>query len=100
MAEWSNVAVSKSVVPQGTGGSNPSLSANKGVNQQVMRFTPRNIDTYKKINEPLNLLDGAQRVRFFSTSSPFPGYSGVLISPIHLQCQSYSRPCLKTLEDS
>ena len=27
MAEWSNVAVSKSVVPQGTGGSNPSLSA-------------------------------------------------------------------------
>ena len=40
MAEWSNVAVSKSVVPQGTGGSNPSLSANKGVNQQVMRFTP------------------------------------------------------------
>ena len=36
MAEWSNVAVSKSVVPQGTGGSNPSLSANKGVNQQVM----------------------------------------------------------------
>ena len=40
MAEWSNVAVSKSVVPQGTGGSNPSLSANKGVNQQIMRFTP------------------------------------------------------------
>ena len=40
MAEWSNVAVSKSVVPQGTGGSNPSLSAIKGVNQRVMRFTP------------------------------------------------------------
>ena len=29
MAEWSNVAVSKSVVPQGTGGSNPSLSAKR-----------------------------------------------------------------------
>ena len=27
MAEWSNAAVLKTVVPQGTGGSNPSLSA-------------------------------------------------------------------------
>ena len=40
MAEWSNVAVSKSVVPQGTGGSNPPLSAIKGVNQHVMQFAP------------------------------------------------------------
>ena len=29
MAEWSNAAVLKTVVPLGTGGSNPSLSANK-----------------------------------------------------------------------
>jgi hypothetical protein len=28
MAEWSNAAVLKTVVLQGTGGSNPSLSAN------------------------------------------------------------------------
>ena len=27
MAEWSNAAVLKTVVPKGTGGSNPSLSA-------------------------------------------------------------------------
>ena len=27
MAEWSNAAVLKTVVPQGTGGSNPSFSA-------------------------------------------------------------------------
>jgi hypothetical protein len=27
MAEWSNAAVLKTVVPQGTGGSNPSSSA-------------------------------------------------------------------------
>ena len=27
MAEWSNAAVLKTVVPRGTGGSNPSLSA-------------------------------------------------------------------------
>ena len=27
LAEWSNAAVLKTVVPQGTGGSNPSLSA-------------------------------------------------------------------------
>ncbi len=29
MAEWSNAAVLKTVVPKGTGGSNPSLSANQ-----------------------------------------------------------------------
>ena len=40
MVEWSITAVLKTAVPRGTGGSNPSLSANKGVNQQVMRFTP------------------------------------------------------------
>ena len=40
MAEWSIVAVSKAVELQGSGGSNPSLSANKGVNQKLMRFTP------------------------------------------------------------
>tara|TARA_Y100000589_G_scaffold91174_1_gene85800 strand:+ start:2269 stop:2460 length:192 start_codon:yes stop_codon:yes gene_type:complete len=27
MAEWSNAVVLKTIVPQGTGGSNPSLSA-------------------------------------------------------------------------
>ena len=40
MVEWSITTVLKTVVPRGTGGSNPSLSASKGVNQQVMRFTP------------------------------------------------------------
>ena len=40
MAEWSIAAVLKTVELRGSGGSNPSLSANKGVNQQVMRFTP------------------------------------------------------------
>ena len=40
MVEWSITTVLKTVVPRGTGGSNPSLSANKGVNQQLMRFTP------------------------------------------------------------
>ena len=40
MVEWSITTVLKTVVLQGTGGSNPSLSANKGVNQRVMRFTP------------------------------------------------------------
>ena len=29
MSEWSNVVDSKSIVPQGTGGSNPSLSAKR-----------------------------------------------------------------------
>ncbi len=29
LAEWSNAAVLKTVVPQGTGGSNPSFSATK-----------------------------------------------------------------------
>ena len=35
MVEWSITTVLKTVVPRGTGGSNPSLSANKGVNQRV-----------------------------------------------------------------
>ncbi len=38
MAEWSNAAVLKTVVPQGTGGSNPSLSANKNLRQSCRRF--------------------------------------------------------------
>ena len=40
MVEWSITAVLKTAVLRGTGGSNPSLSANRGVNQQLMRFTP------------------------------------------------------------
>ena len=40
MAEWSIAAVLKTVELRGSGGSNPSLSANKGVNQQIMRFAP------------------------------------------------------------
>ena len=40
MAEWSIAAVLKTVELRGSGGSNPSLSAIKGVNQLVMRFTP------------------------------------------------------------
>ena len=40
MAEWSIAAVLKTVDLHGSGGSNPSLSANKGVNQVVTRFTP------------------------------------------------------------
>lgn len=40
MAEWSNAAVLKTVDLNGSGGSNPSLSARKGVNQAFARFTP------------------------------------------------------------
>ena len=40
MAEWSIAAVLKTVELRGSGGSNPSLSAIKGVNQRVARFTP------------------------------------------------------------
>ena len=40
MAEWSIAAVLKTVEVRASGGSNPSLSAAKGVNQVVMRFTP------------------------------------------------------------
>jgi hypothetical protein len=40
MAEWSIAAVLKTVVPRGTRGSNPCLSAIKGVNQAFARFTP------------------------------------------------------------
>ena len=37
MAEWSNAAVLKTVVPRGTGGSNPSLSA-KGKTPNDLSF--------------------------------------------------------------
>ena len=40
VAEWSIAAVLKTVVPRGTRGSNPCLSAIKGVNQVITRFTP------------------------------------------------------------
>ena len=40
MAEWSIAAVLKTVELRGSGGSNPSLSAIKGVNQVITRFTP------------------------------------------------------------
>ena len=40
MAEWSIAAVLKTVVLRGTRGSNPCLSAIKGVNQAYARFTP------------------------------------------------------------
>ncbi len=50
MAEWSNAAVLKTVVPRGTGGSNPSLSADSEsnfkknpVSQHLQGFLMRNI---------------------------------------------------------
>ena len=47
MAEWSIVAVSKTVVPSGTGGSNPPLSAinleNQYFAEQTPSFTPKNV---------------------------------------------------------
>ena len=43
MAEWSNAAVLKTVVLQGTGGSNPSLSAEMtGQNQSNIGQNPTN----------------------------------------------------------
>ena len=47
MAEWSIVAVSKTVEPQGSGGSTPSLSAinieNQCFTNQTPDFTPKNV---------------------------------------------------------
>lgn len=37
MAEWSNAAVLKTVDLNGSGGSNPSLSATKAENQQITK---------------------------------------------------------------
>ena len=61
MAEWSNALVLKTSVPQGTGGSNPSLSAQTPENQRFTlvflcpyanedRFSER--DGYKKYRTP------------------------------------------------
>ena len=47
MAEWSIAAVLKTVVPRGTRGSNPCLSAINTENQQIAKqtpnFTPKNV---------------------------------------------------------
>ena len=47
MAEWSIAAVLKTVVPRGTRGSNPCLSAINAENQQIAKqtpnFTPKNV---------------------------------------------------------
>ena len=47
MVEWSITTVLKTVVPRGTGGSNPSLSAINAENQQIIKqtpnFTPKNV---------------------------------------------------------
>ena len=47
MAEWSNAPVLKTGVLQGTGGSNPSLSAinvgNQQITKQTPNFTPNNV---------------------------------------------------------
>ena len=40
MVEWSITTVLKTVVPRGTGGSNPSLSATNAENQQIAKQTP------------------------------------------------------------
>ena len=62
MAEWSIAAVLKTVVLRGTGGSNPSLSARKDVNQVITRFT----SFFMSINEVT--LDAAiESVNLFSS---------------------------------
>ena len=47
MAEWSNAAVLKTVDRNGSGGSNPSLSAINAENQQIVKqapnFTPKSV---------------------------------------------------------
>ena len=56
MAEWSIAAVLKTVEVRASGGSNPSLSAIKVVNQQVVRFTPFSTpETLQGIKPPLKI---------------------------------------------
>ena len=62
MAEWSNAAVLKTVDLNGSGGSNPSLSATNAENQQIAKqtpsFTPKNVKSSVfvlfKIIQPLH----------------------------------------------
>ena len=62
VAEWSIAAVLKTVVLRGTRGSNPCLSAIKGVDQQIAKqtpsFTPKNVKSgvfvLFKIIQPLH----------------------------------------------
>ena len=68
MAEWSIAAVLKTVVPRGTRGSNPCLSAIKGVNQAFARFTPfftpKNVKLGVFVGQRKNLRDLLFRHKF------------------------------------
>ena len=68
VAEWSIAAVLKTVVPRGTRGSNPCLSAIKGVNQAFARFTPfftpKNVKLGVFVGQRKNLRDLLFRHKF------------------------------------
>ena len=49
VAEWSIAAVLKTVVPRGTRGSNPCLSAINAENQQIIKQTPNFIPKNVKL---------------------------------------------------
>ena len=68
VAEWSIAAVLKTVVLRGTRGSNPCLSAIKGVNQAFARFTPfftpKNVKLGVFVGQCKNLRDLLFRHKF------------------------------------
>ena len=80
VAEWSIAAVLKTVVPRGTRGSNPCLSAINAENQQIAKqtpnFTPKNVKLgVFVLFKPLVLCFGYRnvfflRIVYFGTFNP------------------------------
>ena len=68
MAEWSNAVVLKTIVPQGTGGSNPSLSALIKVQSIRLGFfyllANINIGVFYRKDHYLNLIFPAKIIKF------------------------------------
>ena len=84
VAEWSIAAVLKTVVPRGTRGSNPCLSAINAENQQIAKqipsFTPKNVKLgvfvlFKKLCGTLamksNIATHSMRLAMLQTVSMF-----------------------------
>ena len=91
MVEWSITTVLKTVVLRGTGGSNPSLSANKGVNQRVTRFapfsTPKNLEIIKLHRPTLNPI--GKIYSHLGTTICYWGSSIVILNTTPLLYSSY-----------
>ena len=109
MAEWSNAAVLKTVDLNGSGGSNPSLSAEKwltGICKPLFLFNiPKNIPFFEFRSQedpdhgkngfvPLSDKTELKNIQFFRKYLPFPGQnvlSFAIVLTLIMKIQSHNQ---------